>query len=332
MAHVGRPAVPVRFRANLGHVAGVDIGAHRISAVVADLAGTAVGECRVVPRPGASGATLIELVRECLVRASADAATEAAALWAVCVGTPGIVDQTSGEVVLSPSLPGLQGAALATELRAWLGGSVMVDNDVNFSVIAERERGEASDNLLFVHWGERIGSGIAINGRLYRGTSCAAGELGHIDLTSPIDEPPRVSDGFGPFERDVAAGAIHRLALDRCTGALRDRLAASTDLAPLFEAAERGQADALEVVDLVARRFARGLATMLLILDPERVIVGGGVSRAGPVLFDALRRHLGRLLLVPVDVRASDLGDKGVVLGAVRVALDRAEERLAGMV
>lgn len=159
----------------------------------------------------------------------------------------------------------------------------------------------------------------------------AAGELGFTDLVTPIDEvPPPVADGLGPFERLVAAGAILSAAMERCDAELRERLAGG-DLAPLFEAAAEGATDAVAVVDIMAARFARGLATQILILDPQRVIIGGGVSRAGDVLLDAVRTHLRRLLLVPVDLRASTLRENGVVLGAIRMALDAAEDRLAAL-
>ncbi|HVK22161.1 MAG TPA: ROK family protein [Actinokineospora sp.] len=330
-AQVGRPAVRVRFRAELGHVAGVDVGSHRVQVTITDLAGTVCAARRKVPPPNVSGIRLVELVLVALSDAAADAGIDPAELWAVGVGTPGIVNHQRGEVVLAPSMPDWKGVPLVDELRAWLGCPVLIDNDVNLAVVAERWRGEASDNLLFVHWGERIGSGIVIDGKPYRGASSAAGELGFIDLATPIDEePPQLGDGLGAFERLVAAGAIHAMAMDRCDDGLRERLA-DGDLAPLFEEAAAGSAAAMSVVDTIAARFARGLATQILILDPQRVIVGGGVSRAGDTLIDAVRAHLRRLLLVPVDLRASTLRENGVVLGAIRMALDAAEERLSAL-
>ncbi|CRK56052.1 ROK-family transcriptional regulator [Alloactinosynnema sp. L-07] len=330
-AQVGRPAVRVRFRAELGHVAGVDVGMHRVQVTVTDLAGTVRAVRRETPPSDATGPRLVEMVRATLAATAADAGIDPAELWSVGIGTPGIVNHESGEVVLAPSMPGWSGVPLVAELRDWLGCPVLVDNDVNLAVVAERWRGEASDNLLFVYWGERIGSGIVIDGKPYRGASSAAGELGFIDLVTPIDtEPPNVGDGLGAFERLVAAGAILREAMSRCEAPLRDRLAGG-DLAPLFEAAAAGSATAMAVVDTIAARFARGLATQILILDPERVIIGGGVSRAGDTLFDAVRTHLGRLLLVPVDLRASTLRENGVVLGAIRMALDAAEDRMSAL-
>ncbi|HEY1175836.1 MAG TPA: ROK family protein, partial [Phytomonospora sp.] len=327
-SRVGRPAVRARFRAEIGHVAGIDVGPHKVLVMIADLAGNVRARRRVVGPPAQTGPELAGLLRATLVEAADEAGVAPGDLWSVGVGTPGVVDHERGEVLLAPSIPGWAGVSLLAELREWLGCPVLIDNDVNLAVVAERWRGETCDNLLFVQWGERIGSGIVIDGKPYRGANSASGELGFLDLVTPIDEePPQAADGLGSFERLVGARAILGLAVERCAG-LREDLR-SGDVAPLFAAAENGDAEAAAVVDVVAARFARGLAAQLLILDPGLVVVGGGVSRAGDVLFDAVRRHLRRSLLVPVELRASALREEGVALGAVRMALDGAERRLA---
>jgi len=94
---------------------------------------------------------------------------------------------------------------------------------------------------------------------------------------------------------------------------------------------EAGDAAALAVLDTVARRFARGLAAHLVLVDPGRVVIGGGLAHAGELLIDAVRRHLEPLTLAPFDLRVSSLRENAVVVGAVRMALDAAEERLAAL-
>lgn len=237
-----------------------------------------------------------------------------------------------GEVVLAPSIPGWTGLPMLTGLRALVDCPVLLDNDVNLAVLAEQWRGETSPTLLYVHWGERIGSGLVIDGKPHRGAGQAAGELGFLDLTTPIDATaPPPTDGLGSFERLVGADAIRRLAIESCAGAVADALSTSHDLTPLFRAAESRDRAALSVVDIVARRFARGLAAHLLLVDPGRVVIGGGLAHAGDILVDAVRRHLETLVLAPFDLRVSSLRENAVVLGAVRMALDAAEERLAAL-
>lgn len=329
---IGRPAQRARFRAELGHVAGIDIGPHRVLVMIADLAGTVLAQRRATTPADPTGPHLAALLRTTLVRAAAEAGLAPTDLWSVAVGTPGIVDHDRREVVLAPSIPGWSSLPVIAELHDWLGCPVGLENDVNLAVLAERWRGEAGDNLLFVQWGERIGTGMVIDDKPYRGASSAAGELGFIDLVTDLDDEPQPpADGLGAFERLVGAGEIRRLGAQRCDSPLRDRLAASDDIAPLFDAAVAGDPAALSVVDTIATRFARGLAVQLLIMDPQRVVVGGSVSRAGDVLFDAVRRRLGRQVLVPVDLLVSALGAGNVALGAVRMALDQVEQRLTAL-
>lgn len=328
----GRPAIRVRFRAGLGHVAGVDIGPHTMALVVADLAGSPCAERRVPTGPHATGKDLVRILRTELAALVAKAGLHPSDLWAVAVGTPGIVDHERGGVVLAPSIPGWNGLPMLAGLRDWLDCPVLLDNDVNLAVLAERWHGEDSGTLLYVHWGERVGCGLLIDGRPLRGASYAAGELGFLDLITPVDDtPPAASDGMGAFERLVGAQALRALAVAVCGGAMERALAAHRDLTPLFDAARRGDAGALAVVDIAAGRFARGLAACLLLIDPGRIVVGGGLAHGGDLLLDAVRRHLERLVLAPFDLRVSRLRENAVALGAVRTALDRAEERLVAL-
>jgi predicted NBD/HSP70 family sugar kinase len=330
--HIGRPAQRARFRAELGHVAGIDIGPHKVVVMVADLAGTVLGRHQAVTPAGHTGDSVIRLLHDTLTTAATDAGIAPTDLWSVAVGTPGIVDHERGEVVLAPSIPGWSSLPVIADLRDWLGCPVAIENDVNLAVVAERWRGDDGDNLLFVQWGERIGTGMVIDDKPYRGASSAAGELGFVDLVTDLDDEPKPpTDGLGAFERLVGAGEILRLGMQRCDQPLRDQLAETGDIAVLFDAAAAGDPAAVSVVDTIATRFARGLAVQLLIMDPRCVIVGGGVSRAGDVLFDAVRKRLGRLLLVPADLRVSALGVNNVALGAVRMALDAVEERLTAL-
>ncbi|MEU6017028.1 ROK family transcriptional regulator [Streptomyces sp. NPDC047515] len=336
---LGRPAQYARFRAESGHVAGVDIGPHKVLVMIADLAGQVLATHRVAVDRGTAGPRLFATVRAALTAAAAEAGVPLSNLWAVSAGTPGIVDPERGEVLLAPSIPDWAGLPAVSLLREWLRCPVSIENDVNLAVLAERWRGAAApsvtgggdaagmraDCLVFVQWGRRIGTGIVINGRPYRGNSAAAGELGFIDLQegSGTTPGPLPADGMGPFERLVGAEAIHRLALE--AGA---PVGDAHDIAPLFAAAEAGDRTAVDVVEQVAARFARGLAVLLLVLDPGRVVVGGGVSRAGDTLLDPVRRHLRSRTLVPVELTTSVLGERAVALGAVRHALDVAEERV----
>jgi predicted NBD/HSP70 family sugar kinase len=347
----------VRFRAEVGHVAGVDVGSHKVLAKVADLAGAVVASRQVaVPQPS-SGTGLLGAVQDALKGALLDAALVPDDVWAIAVGAPGIVDQARGEVLLAPSIPGWAHVSVPLALQSTFSCPVLVDNDTNLAVLGERWRGAAagSDSLLFVHWGARIGVGVVIDGRPYRGAHAAAGELGFVDVFSGPDEPGGrrrlgAAGSLGPFERQVGAEAILALTRERLGArgarALVQRAGAtappqpgspnagspragSTDaVAAVFAAAATGDPQALDVVDTVARRFARGLAVLLVLLDPSEVVIGGGVSQAGETLLTAIERHLRPRVLAWPTLVLSSLGGDAVAVGGVRRALDHVEPRL----
>jgi len=329
----GRPAQLVRFRADAGYLVGVDVGPNKAVAIVADLMGRELTEYRADTRTAADGAELISLVSDMVRRALADARIEADQVHAVCVASPGIIDPEHATVNLAPSIPGWASLPLSKELGRIFRCSVRVENDVNLSVLAERWRGIATDvdTLMFVHWGARVGAGILVGGRLHRGGSAAAGEIGFVDLAEDVRAGPP-TDGMGPFERMVGAAAIaalgERVGREQPTSALGTLPDGGMDSSAVFRAAAAGDTAALAVVDEIATRFARGLAPALLILDPDLVVIGGGVSRGGPILLDAVRRQLTTRTLVPPRLALSALGDRAGVLGAVRLCLDDIEERL----
>ncbi|MGF7239432.1 MAG: ROK family protein [Frankia sp.] len=346
---MGRPAQWVRFRAEVGHVVGVDVGSRKVLAMVADLSGRVVASRQVTIGDGGTGGRMLRSLRNAIAGALADAGLASGDVWAVVVGAPGIVDDRSGEVLLAPSIPGWAHLPVLAELRKVVSCPVLIENDVNLAVLAERWCGAApgSDSLVFVHWGVRIGAGIIIDGKPYRGANGAAGEIGFADLFSPLDTEldgeaggdvdvtPDAADAVGPFERLVGAQAIHRLASTKTSsfgqpGLADDPHAAASEEAvvALFAAAAEGDEAALEIVDRIAARFARGLAVLLVVLDPREIIIGGGVSRAGDTLLAAIERHLRPQVLTWPRLALSDLGGDAVALGAVRRALDHAEDRL----
>jgi predicted NBD/HSP70 family sugar kinase len=348
---VGRPAQLVRYRAEAGHVVGVDVGSHKILAMVADLSGQVRSTRQTAIRQPVTGPGLLKLLSSTVSAVLADAGLGAADIWAVVVGAPGIVDPDSGEILLAPSIPGWARQPVLAQLRSEFGCPVLVENDINLAVLAERWRGAAagSDSLVFVHWGARIGTGIIIDGQPYRGAGAAAGELGFVDVFTPAEAPsiPAVDPEheLGPFEQMVGAQAIvdlavaHRVRTPSRASAVPDAGAGSgpdgaspdgapDDVAAVFAAAACGDPAALQVVDLVAERFARGLAVLLLVLDPREVIIGGGVSRAGRTLLTAIERHLRPRVLTWPRLALSDLGGDAVALGALRRALDHLEPSL----
>ena len=328
----GRPARLVRFRSEAAYVVGIDIGRHKALVTVADLAGSIVARHREDASGASTSADLLAVLRTAARGALATAGIRRTDVASVAAGTPGLVDWPRGAVTLAPGLPGWK-IELARELRRSFRCPVQVENDANLAALAERRHGLARDahTLVFIYWGERVGAGVLIGDRLHRGAANAAGEIGFLALDPGTTAAPD-QFGRGPFERMVGAEAIvevGRSAAARHGGVLAGLDGTDTRGAEaVFAAAAQGDVAAVEAVHTIARRFARGLAPVLLVLDPDLVVIGAGVSRAGSALLAAIEDSVGPLTLVPPRLELSRLGDEAVALGAVELALADAETRL----
>jgi predicted NBD/HSP70 family sugar kinase len=203
-------------------------------------------------------------------------------------------------------LPGLTRVDLRTALAPL---PLIVENDADLAVLAERWMGAAVDcaDAVLLLAGERLGAGICVGGRLVRGRTGGAGEMGFLHLVEGVGEP----DGIGRLLR-------------RATG-----LSAPDALA----AAARGEQAALDALDAVAERAGRVLAILATLLDPQVIVLGGAIAGAGDVLMGPLHHaYAGALRERPLRatpaLAASPLAERGTVLGAVRVALDDLVPRL----
>ncbi|GAA2165137.1 ROK family transcriptional regulator [Actinomadura napierensis] len=315
-AGLGRPARRYRFRAEAGHALGIDIEADRVRLLVADLTGEVVGGHRAPPGPDGRPAGRIAAVRAAVKECLAAAGIGRRSLRAAAAGTPGVVGP-DGVVTRCAVVPGWEGVDLARDLGRSFPCPVLVENDANLAAMAERWRGaaRAADDVVCVLAGLHTGAGALIGGRLHRGRWGAAGEIGMLPELGLLDTTAVLVTGADPGSGASLAGlASAGPALD--------------DAERVLAAAGRGEHAALDAVDRLAARMARGVAAIALALDPEMIVIGGPLAGAGASLVDALRRHVPPLCLSPVRIEASRLGDEAIGLGAVRLALDRVDEDL----
>jgi predicted NBD/HSP70 family sugar kinase len=323
------------FRADRGHVLGIDIGARKVLAVAADLAGEIAASVRheTSALHRSDPDALLDLVEAVASEVLDAAGVDRETLQSVGVGTPGVVDPVTGEVSLAPQLGGWDGIPLASRLEPVFPCPVLVDNEVRLSLLAERWRGAARgiDDVFYVQLGVGIGGGVLIGGDVYRGASGAAGEIGYLPLFSGHDG----RDGLGPFEHAAGGTAFARLgraAVDAGEGVTLLELAAgdpeAIDAEVVFAAAERGDETARAILDELLDRLARGIASAVTLLNPSTVIIGGGIARAGTTLLEPLEVRIRELVPVAPRVALSALGDQAVALGAARLGLQTVEDRL----
>lgn len=304
-----------------GWVVGLDVGRRWVRAAIADIAGTIVARRDERARVR-SARTLIGQIGSLARSLAADAGVDWSQVTHAALGSPGVFDPAHGYVAMAPNLPGWGRSGIVEAVREELGTNVSFENDVNLAALAERADGLGRnvDSFVFLSVGTGVGMALVIDGHLYRGAHGAAGEVAYMPLGMGDPHDP-ANRRRGAFEESAAAAGVVRMAR---------RLGMRPPLTPerIFSAARRGQAVALRVVQSEAARLALAIATVTPVLDPELVILGGGIGRNGDLLLEPIERELRQLVPFRPKVAVSALGEDAVLRGAVTTALEIARERV----
>lgn len=304
---------------------GVDVGGTKCLAVVVDPSG-AVVERKRVPTPRGAAAleeVLVELVQSFGVPIDS---------WMnIGLGVPGLVSR-EGAIVSSPNLPGIENFPAARRLTERLGRLIPVDNDANCAARAEWRVGAArgASDALIVTLGTGIGGGMVVGGRLVRGAHGFAGEIGHVVVDAGGREC--ACGRRGCWEQYASGTALRRLAREALLdGAEWPRSVqhraddpgdnAVDDAVAVRRAAESGNESALRVIDEFAGWVALGVATLIHVIDPESVVIGGGVAHRAEVVRHAVERHLADHLYAShvrphPPVRLAHFGEDAGAIGA----------------
>ncbi|MFD0899896.1 ROK family transcriptional regulator [Actinomadura sediminis] len=315
------------------YVAGLEVGPDGVTAGVADITGRMVAQVTVDPN-GADDP--VKTVHSAVVKACRSAKVAVGRLKAFVIGTPGVVDPRSGDVRFSFDLPSWHEGVLAA-LRTDLRRPVTIENDVNLAALAERAYGAARDADDFaLMWFDRgIGLSVMLGGRLIRGRSGGAGEIGYLPVPGaplplgaarrPRDEGvtesttwgiPALAGGYGSL---VGADAVRALAhahgLTEPTAVECVRAAAADE--------DRGGA----FLDELADRISYGVTSVNIVLDPGLVVLSGHLGHAGGAPLAArIERAVGRLSPTSPVVAVTEVEGDPVLRGAVHAALEQARD------
>jgi predicted NBD/HSP70 family sugar kinase len=318
---LGRTAMLYEVDPTAGYVVGIDIGRAWIRIAAADLAGQIVAR-RDERNRERSATALVRMVSEVAHGVVAAAGLTWAQVAHTVVGGPGVFDPDSDRLLLAPNLPGWSRPGLMSSLREALPPSVALDNDANLAAVGERSYGSGrdADTFVYVSIGTGIGMGIIIDGELYRGAHGAAGEVAYLPLPGDGDAgADRDARLRGIMEAAASADAVVRTAK-------RLGMAGASSAKRVFAAARAGDALALAAVESEAERLALIVGTVAAILDPEFVLLGGGVGSNIDLLRPPLERRLAELTPLGPRVAEGQLGQDAIVLGAVASALDIARD------
>ena len=247
----------------------------------------------------------------------------------VGVGVPGPV-LNSRVVKFWANFPWKNGVDLALEFEKNLGKPVKADNDVNVITLGEMWKGSAQGykNVLGLAIGTGIGGGIIVDGKLVSGENGAGGEVGHIKVER--DGKLCGCGQKGCWEAYASATGLireaqSRLAVNKTNGLYEQVIGRDLEAKDIFDVAKEGDAFALDLVDYEADYIALGIGNLLNVLDPEIVVVGGGVSLAGDILFNKVKERLKRYAFPSttenLKIVAASLGNDAGILGAAYLGM-----------
>jgi glucokinase-like ROK family protein len=330
----GRRSKTFSLNGDLGLVAGVDIGATSVDLGIADFSGKLLvryaealsvreGPIKVL---GQACSLLEKMLKENNLNPEK--------LYGIGIGVPGPVDFSAGTLVSPPIMPGWDRYPIIQTVQQWFpSANVVVDNDVNVMALGEIYQGvgKGVDNLIFVKIGTGIGSGIICEGRIYRGSSGCAGDIGHIgvDKSGPLCH----CGNIGCLEAVTAGPAIAERAL------LAAQAGKSSILLSYYErngnilraedvgnAAKEGDALATEIIRESGQFIGDVLAGLVNFYNPRMIVIGGGVSNLGNLLLSSIRQTvLSRstpLATRNLHIVFSEIGPDAGVIGAVNLAMN----------
>ena len=284
---------------------GVDVGGTKVAAALVDEAGGVLRESRTETDSSSYGSMLTGITGAVAGLGEASAA--------VGLAIAGNVAADGSHVLFSPHLP-LGGEPLAADLRERLGVPVVLDNDANAAAWAEQQigAGRGASEVLFVALGTGLGAGLICGGELYRGWMGFAGEAGH--LTVVVDGRACPCGSRGCWERYASGTALVAEYIERGGDP-------EVGGPAITAAAAAGEPRALAALTTVGEWLGRGLASLIAVLDPQRIVVGGGLGEAGELLLGPAREVMAQTVTgagrrpLPEVVPAA-LGNRAGVIGA----------------
>ena len=314
-------------------IGSIDLGGTKIYAAVLTPEGEIRGEARLPTAPRRPPEAIADSLVQAIEQAATAANTRPSALPAVGLSAPGPVDTAAGVIVEAPNLPTLNGFPLVRRLSDRLGASVLIENDANCAAYAEYRVGAGGGGrgLVYITISTGIGGGIVLDGRLYRGVNGVAGEVGHIPL-QPRGGPRCGCGSRGCLEALASGTAIARRARAALARGGAPGLRAlrppgqPVDAEMVARAARAGDPDCRRIYRGAGWWLGQGFVTVLHLFNPDRIVVGGGVSLEGDLVLGPARAVVAERAFASAEractITTAALGTASPAIGAALLAFE----------
>ncbi|KAJ50267.1 glucokinase [Clostridium tetanomorphum] len=309
---------------NKKYVVGVDLGGTKIYTALVDLEGNIVKERNVETEANKGELQVLYKIMETI-----DNVIEGIDLKevkAIGIGSPGPLDVKKGIILSASNLP-FRNFSLVKPIEDKYNISTYLDNDANVATLAEFMfgTGKGTENMIYITASTGIGAGAMINGKIYRGSTGNALEIGH---TTVMKDGPKCGCGNSGCAESLGSGtAIMKKAKEACKNNIETSLKKYDNLTAkeVFEEAKKGDKVSKEILEFCLSYLGIAVANIINTFDPEMVVIGGGVANGGQVVFDTINREVENRCWKAISdnckIEKAKLGGKAGVLGAAALAI-----------
>lgn len=318
-------------------VIGIDLGGTKVAAGIADVEGNILQSVEQPTDTDSAEQSVGQLLR--IARDLCEKYASRGQLAGIGIGVPGITESETGLVVWAPNLPGWRNIPLGERFRSEFGVPTLVENDVDAAVLGEwwKGAGRGAKNVVLIAVGTGIGGGVIIDGRLYKGSGGVAGAVGWFVIGEDRLDSAEYKD-IGCAESLAAGPGIAKRAQEAARANPTTAMLALTqgrveDITSetVFEAAKSGDQAALEVIKDTARHLGIVVANVISLLNPEIIIIGGGVAEGGDILLKPLaeiaKKHAQPASAASVRIVQAALGNKAGLMGSLCLAAECAAQK-----
>lgn len=317
----GRKPTMLLINHSAFNVIGVDVGPEQLKCGISDLSGKIIERTNIKHKFPLTNEKFLESIKKCIYKLMNNIApSQVKKIIGIGVAMHGMVDVKAGESLFAPNLS-LKNIPIKEELEKEFDIEVKVENDARAMVLGEFMFGHHGDldSMLVLNIGRGIGAGVMINGKLYHGAQDIAGEVGHmiVDLNGDLCE----CGNRGCFQTMATGDAIAK----RAKKLLKDKLPTNVSGEQIYKLAKAGDSDCVNILMETGKIIGIGLTNLIHILNPSKIILGGGVMKAESLIFHPIRETVKKHALTDkakqTIVEVTKHGDDATLLGAVSLLL-----------